>query len=187
MKHKVGDKVRIRTDLKKYIKYGVCAFTDEMCTLSGKVVTISGVFSEDGCYFVEEDKNHFFWTDEMFEDSIKATKELGKIIFAEYGILKGLPNLIGLQLGFSIGCKKVDDGGKYTVNVGTECKREDFGTECKREDLNREETITESIEKVNQILKDAKVNYVSELLNKPVEVTIENNTFKDFRILTEIL
>lgn len=146
--------------------------------LSGKVVTISGVFSEDGCYFVEEDKNHFFWTDEMFEDSIKATKELGKIIFAEYGILKGCPNLIGLQLGFSIGCKKVDDGGKYTVNVGTECKRED---------LNREETITESIEKVNQILKDAKVNYVSELVNKPVEVTMENNTFKDFRILTEVL
>lgn len=59
--------------------------------------------------------------------------------------------------------------------------------EWKREDLNREETITESIEKVNQILKDAKVNYVSELLNKPVEVTIENNTFKDFRILTEVL
>ena len=114
----------------------------------------------------------------VFEDSLKATKELGKIICAEYGILKGCPNLIGLQLGFSIGCKKVDDGGKYTVNVGTECKRED---------LNREETITESIEKVNQILKDAKVNYVSELLNKPVEVTIENNTFKDFRILTEVL
>lgn len=149
-----------------------------MCTLSGKVVTISGVFPKEECYFVEEDKNHFFWTDEMFEDSLKATKELGKIIFAEYGILKGCPNLIGLQLGFSIGCKKVDDGGKYTVNVGTECKRED---------LNREETITESIEKVNQILKDAKVNYVSELLNKPVEVTIENNTFKDFRILTEVL
>lgn len=146
--------------------------------LSGKVVTISGVFPKEECYFVEEDKNHFFWTDEMFEDSLKATKELGKIIFAEYGILKGCPNLIGLQLGFSIGCKKVDDGGKYTVNVGTECKRED---------LNREETITESIEKVNQILKDAKVNYVSELLNKPVEVTIENNTFKDFRILTEVL
>lgn len=178
MKHKVGDKVRIRTDLKKYFIYGVYTFTDEMCTLSGKVVTISGVFPKEECYFVEEDKNHFFWTDEMFEDSLKATKELGKIIFAEYGILKGCPNLIRLQLGFSIGCKKVDDGGKYTVNVGTECKRED---------LNREETITESIEKVNQILKDAKVNYVSELLNKPVEVTIENNTFKDFRILTEVL
>ena len=43
------------------------------------------------------------------------------------------------------------------------------------------------IEYIDRILEDAKVNYVSELLNKPVEVTIENNTFKDFRILTEVL
>ena len=42
-------------------------------------------------------------------------------------------------------------------------------------------------EKVYQILKDAKVNYVSELVNKPVEVTIDKNCFKDFRILTEVL
>ena len=52
---------------------------------------------------------------------------------------------------------------------------------------NREESITKSVEEVNQILKDAKVNYVSELVNKQVEVTMENNTFKDFRILTEVL
>ena len=52
---------------------------------------------------------------------------------------------------------------------------------------NREESITKSVEEVNQILKDAKVNYVSELVNKPVEVTMENNTFKDCRILTEVL
>lgn len=51
----------------------------------------------------------------------------------------------------------------------------------------REAAIAKSIEEVNRILEDAKVNYVSELINKPVEVTIENNTFKDFRILTEVL
>lgn len=47
--------------------------------------------------------------------------------------------------------------------------------------------VTQTIEFVNDILKAAKVNYVSELINKPVEVTIENDTFKDFRILTEVL
>lgn len=177
MKHKVGDKVRIRTDLKKYFIYGVYTFTDEMCTLSGKVVTISGVFPKEECYFVEEDKNHFFWTDEMFEDSLKATKELGKIIFAEYGILKGCPNLIGLQLGFSIGCKKVEDGGKYTVFINYE----------NDENIDQKSIIADSVRNVHQILKDAKVNYVSELINKPVEVTMEDNTFKDFRILTEVL
>ena len=106
------------------------------------------------------------------------TKELGKITFAEFGTIRDYPFLIGLQLGFSISNAGVMDGGKYTVNISPECKWKD---------LNREETIIKSIEDVDRILKDAKVNYVSELLNKPVEVTMESNTFKDFRILTEVL
>lgn len=106
------------------------------------------------------------------------TKELGKITFAEFGTIKDYPFLIGLQLGFRMGGSSVMDGGKYTVNISPECKWKE---------LNREVTITKSIEEIDQILKYAKVNYVSELLNKPVEVTMESNTFKDFRILTEVL
>ena len=106
------------------------------------------------------------------------TKELGKITFAEFGTVRDYPFLIGLQLGFRMDGSGVMDGGKYTVNISPECKWKE---------MNREATIIKSIEEVNRILKDAKVNYVSELLNKPVEVTIEDNTFKDFRILTEVL
>lgn len=110
------------------------------------------------------------------------TKELGKITFAEFGTIRDYPFLIGLQLGFRIfrigsGFSVMDDG-KYTVNISPECKWKE---------LNREATVTKTIEEVNRILKDAKVNYVSELLNKPVEVTIEDDKFKDFRILTEVL
>lgn len=106
------------------------------------------------------------------------TKELGKITFAEFGTIRDYPFLIGLQLCFKMGSSGVGDGGKYTVNISPEAKWKD---------LNREATITKYIEEVSRILEDAKVNYVSELLNKPVEVTMENNTFKDFRILTEVL
>lgn len=106
------------------------------------------------------------------------TKELGKITFAEFGTIRDYPFLIGLQLGFRMDGSGVMDGGKYTVNISPECKWKE---------MNREATIIKSIEEVNRILKDAKVNYVSELLNKPVEVTMECNTFKDFRILTEVL
>ena len=74
--------------------------------------------------------------------------------------------------------KRLLDDGKYTVNISPECKWKE---------LNREATVTKTIEEVDRILKDAKVNYVSELLNKPVEVTIEDDRFKDFRILTEVL
>lgn len=106
-------------------------------------------------------------------------KILGKIDFAEYGTVRDYPFLIGLQLGFKLGdgCS-IMDGGSNTINISKECRWEEF---------ERKDAITVSIEKVYQILKDAKVNYVSELVNKPVEVMIEKNTFKDFRILTEVL
>lgn len=104
---------------------------------------------------------------------------LGKINFAEYGTIRDYPFLIGLQLGFKLGDGTgVMDGGAHTINIDKECRWEES---------ERMAAVTVSVEKVYQILKDAKVNYVSELINKPVEVTIEKNCFKDFRILTEVL
>ena len=106
-------------------------------------------------------------------------KILGKITSAEYGMVNDYPYLFGLQLylklgdGTSIGC-----GSRYTVNIGKACK---WTTE------ERQDGITQSVDEVHKILKDAKVGYVSELVGKPVEVTIDKNCFKDFRILTEVL
>lgn len=106
-------------------------------------------------------------------------KQLGKIDFAEFGTIKDYPFLIGLLLGFRLGDKTwIGDGGRYTVNITPNCKWET---------KERTEAVTQTVEFVNDILKAANVNYVSELIGKPVEVTIENNTFKDFRILTEVL
>ena len=106
-------------------------------------------------------------------------KILGKITFAEYGTVKDHPFLMGLQLGFKLGDgTNVMDGGSNTVNISKECRWEE---------AEREAAITVSVEKIHKILEDAKVNYVSELINKPVEVTIDKNCFKDFRILTEVL
>ena len=106
-------------------------------------------------------------------------KILGKIISAEYGMVDDYPYLFGLQLyfklgdGTSIGC-----GCRYTINIGEACR---WTIE------ERQHAITESVDKVHQILKDAKVCHVSQLMGKPVEVEVERNTFKDFRILTEVL
>lgn len=105
-------------------------------------------------------------------------KHLGKINYAEFGLVKDYPFLIGLQLGFSMNGTGVIDGGKYTVNISPECKWKD---------RNREETITRSVEDVERILKDAKVHHVSQLIGKPVEITIIDKCFHDFRILTEVL
>lgn len=106
-------------------------------------------------------------------------KILGKITKAEYGMVSDYPFLFGLQLYFSLGDGTfVGCGGRYTVNIGEACKWTTEERQC---------GITKSVDEIHKILKDAKVNYISKLVDKPVEVTIENNTFKDFRILTEVL
>lgn len=106
-------------------------------------------------------------------------KILGKIDYAEFGFISDYPFLMGLQLGFCLGdgCS-IMDGGKYSENVGKTCKWTS---------KERAIGITAMVDKTCDILKDVKVNHVSELINKPVEVTIEDGLFKDFRILTEVL
>jgi len=109
---------------------------------------------------------------------IKEEKVLGKISYAEFGQYPDRPFMFGLQLCFEFPYGGVCDGGKYTVNISPECRWEES---------DRQQAITKMIEHVNKILTDAKVNYVSQLKGKPVEVTLEGNMFKDFRILTEVL
>lgn len=80
MKYKVGDKVRVREDLKEAEKYGLLCAIDEM--INKKTVTIACVY--DGYYGIKEDV--FMWTDEMFEGLVEdeltaeeAIKIFGKI------------------------------------------------------------------------------------------------------------
>lgn len=105
-------------------------------------------------------------------------KFLGKIESAEYGMYPDYEYLVGLQLTFSLQNFKVSDGGKYTFNSL-------YGPY--KVDDEREKVITDNINHLIHVLEDAKVRHVSELVGKPVEVTIERNCFKDFRILTEVL
>ena len=105
-------------------------------------------------------------------------KFLGKITQAEYGKYPGHEYLMGIKLelsfdGYGVGC-----GGKYMVNMNPKCK-------WSKEE--RTDTIVNSVEHIKQILDDAKVHYISELVGKPVEIEIKDSVLKGFRILTEVL
>lgn len=63
MKYKVGDKVRVRRDLKNGEYYGVKYFSSDMRRYKGKEITISKEYDR---YYRARD-NIYFWTDEMFE------------------------------------------------------------------------------------------------------------------------
>lgn len=104
-------------------------------------------------------------------------KYLGKIEFADYGIDADGKQDIGLRLGFTFGGNGVGSGDRYVTNLAA---RDTTEGEIQAE-------LTETTRAIRDILLAAKCYSVSELKGKPVEVTIEKNTFKSFRILTEVL
>ena len=65
MRYKVGDKVKVRSDLKENIRYGRQIFVRDMAVHCGKNVEISKV--HDDAYCIKESDREWFWTDEMFE------------------------------------------------------------------------------------------------------------------------
>lgn len=108
-------------------------------------------------------------------------KYLGKIINVEFGQDSDRPFMFGLQLTFGFEGGGVTDGGQYTFNLNNE----PWLKSGKYKD--KWIYIEDQMIFIDKILTDAKVNYVSQLKGKPIEVIIENQIFKDFRILTEVL
>lgn len=71
MKYKVGDKVRIKRDLKQEddYKFGVVS---EMEELKGQIVTIVRI--DGDAYTLEEDKGAWSWSEDMFEGLVEFKK-----------------------------------------------------------------------------------------------------------------
>ena len=105
-------------------------------------------------------------------------KFLGKITSAEFGSHRDYPFMFGILLTFAFEGSVCDCGAKYAVNIHKDCK---WTVE------QRAEACMESIDKIHEILEAANCLYLSELVNKPVEITLDGDLFKDFRILTEVI
>lgn len=122
MKYKVGDKVRVKEDLVVGNRYGTQAFIEDMKKYSGKTMTISRASSNT--YYFKEDKDEWFWTDEMIEgkvlcimkyrvgDKVKVRQDL--VTNKRYGndtfILDMKP-----YLGKIMTIDKITDKGKYKL------------------------------------------------------------------------
>lgn len=73
MKYKVGDKVRIKKELKEGSSYDGIFVNKEMEKMAGKIVTIETT-CEDKTYRIKEN-NNAWWQEKMFEEITKPTKK----------------------------------------------------------------------------------------------------------------
>jgi hypothetical protein len=64
MKYKVGDKVKIRSDLQVHKFYGPNEFTSPMREWLGQVVEINSIYQDS---YLMIDGRGYIWTDEMIE------------------------------------------------------------------------------------------------------------------------
>lgn len=70
MRYKVGDKVKVRKDLIEGTDYGGEGVVEEMLEFRGKEVTIQKVMF-DREYVILEDRDNWYWTEEMFEPVVR--------------------------------------------------------------------------------------------------------------------
>ena len=111
-------------------------------------------------------------------------KMLGKIVEAKFGLGGYQNTALGLHLTF----ESIKDkwGASYTQSFW------DFNTikyneNCKWDEDDRRDAYINIMIYVSNILDDAKVYTIDQLVNIPVEVVFEDNKIKDWRILTEVL
>ena len=82
MKYKVGNKVKIRSDLKEFESYGGYYFIPNMVAYRGEEAIITKVNSSS--YFIDIDKVGWKWTDEMFESVEEMSAVEAIQIFGEF-------------------------------------------------------------------------------------------------------
>jgi hypothetical protein len=109
-------------------------------------------------------------------------KKLGKIEDVRFGLGGYQGAMLGLHVTLGNGSWGVGD---TKSNWDSEQIKWSEHTKWTEED--RDGWYAEIMRYVSSLLKDAKVDSVDKLKGKPVEVTLDGNQLKSWRILTEVL
>ena len=97
-KYKVGDKVKVREDLRVDSMHSGCWFILPMKNFIGKTLTIKTV----GPSYYEVTENKFFWGEEMFESLVESTNAFTKADLKDGMIVEFKGGTKGIVLGTGI-------------------------------------------------------------------------------------
>ncbi len=106
-------------------------------------------------------------------------KQIGKISAARFGFGGYQDACIGLSLTF-----ESKGWGVGTFVGGWAIERSEY---CKWSEGERRDSLADAVWKLKETLEQAHKQHVGELVGVPVEVTLEGNLLKDWRVLTEVI
>lgn len=112
-------------------------------------------------------------------------KRIGKITAVSFGVGGYQDAAFGLSLTFE--SKRGAWGVGTFINGGWCPGRIDPDKHCKWTEEDRRKTMADMCYKIAETLNAANATDVAHLVGKPVEVTFDGNTLKDWRILTEAI
>lgn len=121
MKYKVGDKVKVRSDLRVNTMYGGAILVEDMGKYIGKTMTVKEVYADSYC--LEEDVKRRFWTEAMLEHVPKTMLEPCMVVKMRNGALNMV--MTGNDRGIFLitrdkeylYLKSYDDNLKYRLGV----------------------------------------------------------------------
>jgi hypothetical protein len=110
------------------------------------------------------------------------TKELGKIEKVRFGHCGYQESCLGISFVLiGKGWGLVDSKSTWDAELIEHTENSQWTEE------DRDKQYSEIMRYVSKLLKDAKVSNISELQGKPIEVTLDGNLLKEWRILSEVL
>jgi hypothetical protein len=109
-------------------------------------------------------------------------KRLGKIEDVRFGLGGYQGAMLGLHVTLG-----ADGWGVGDSKANWDAEQIKWTKHTKWSESDRDVWYSEIMWYVSKLLKEAKVDSVDKLKGKPVEVTFEGNTLKEWRILTEVL
>lgn len=111
-------------------------------------------------------------------------KVLGKIKSISFGITGYNDMMLGYSIEFSLNGGSM---GVFTNEGFLDYNKVKHTEHCKWTEEERDLGMVDTLKKLSDVFNLAKVDTIDKLKNIPVEVTLEGNTFKSWRVLTEVL